>query len=59
MDKDAQIDLHTASVVLKRSFNFTISTYLIHSAYYAVTCRKTSVAAAEILALCPWTMGRP
>ena len=52
---DAQIDLHTASVVLKKQDHsislFQHVSYIQHTT--AVTCRRTGVAAARMLDCVP------
>ena len=60
MDNDAQINLHTVSVVLIiQDHQISLFQYVSYiQRTTAVTCRRTSVAAARRLALCPVTVGR-
>ena len=64
MNNAAQIDLHTASVMLKNKiieshyFNMWDCRNFIKIQISTMTCRRTSVAAARMLALCPVTVGR-
>ena len=60
MDNAAQIDLHTASVVLNKQDHsialFQYVPYIQHTT--AVACQRTSVVAAYMTALCPMAVDR-
>ena len=59
MDNVERIDLHTASVVLKtKIIQLRVEEHYSQYSNIPINCRRTNVAAARVLSLCPVTVCR-